>query len=95
MNAPAGLVKVSRKLPLEAVRFDGTKAHAEAIIHWIRESHDYALTPGHFQSGTLFQPVRSGAVLAARPGWWIVRLQWLEFVAYAPDAFASVFEVIP
>jgi hypothetical protein len=95
MTAPAGLVKVARLTPLEAVRFDGSRAHAEAIIEWIREAHDYEVPAGHYQSATVYQPVRSGDVLAASEGWWIVRLRRLDFVAYAPAAFPTIFEVVP
>jgi hypothetical protein len=90
-----GLFKVTRLAPLHAVRFDGTREHAQAIIGWIRDWHDGEVAVGHFQSGTLYQPLRSGEVMSAQQGWWIVQIMRLKFVAYHPDVFPQVFEVMP
>lgn len=95
MSDLPGLLKVTRLTPLQAVRFDGTREHALAIIGWICEWHDNEVASGHFQSGMLYQPLRSGEVISAAQGWWIVQIMRLKFVAYHPDLFPDVFEVVP
>ena len=95
MTSPAGLVKVTRLTSMEAVRFDGSRIHAEAIIDWIRAAHAQEVPLGHYTAGTVYQPLRSGVVLAAPSGWWIVRVQRLNFMAYDPAVFPTVFEVLP
>jgi len=95
MTAPANLVRVTRLQPMEAVCFDGSKVHADQIIEWIRAAHEYEVPQGHYQAQTVYQPLRSGEVLGAVAGWWIVRVRHQQFVAYAPAVFPTLFEVVP
>ena len=84
---------VRRRDVHQAVRFDGTREHAEAIINWVHDAHGGEVGRGHF-NGLLYLPVRSSRVIQARTDWWVVQSGPTDFQAYAPDAFFSTFEVV-
>ena len=87
------LTPVRRRDAHNAVRFDGTREHAEAIINWVHDAHGGEVGRGHF-NGSVYLGLRSGRVIRASTHWWIVQSGPTDFAAFSPAAFANTFEVV-
>ncbi len=89
------LTPVRRRDLQEAVKFDGTRDHANAIIEWIRAVHQHEVPHGHFRDGdrVIFYTVQSGLTIQCRPRSWIVHLRRTDFAVYRAEAFKLLFEV--
>ena len=95
------ITRVSSTETFAAMRFDGTRERAEAIIAWIRAAHGDAIAPGHYRPGAgavvaaVFQPLLGGTMMCALEGQWVVQRSTHYFSAYLPEVFAKLFQVEP
>lgn len=97
----AALTRVTDLRNHKAMHFDGTEGRARQIIAWLVDAQGRQVPPGHYRTGHafepafVFQPMVGGTVLRVEAGWWVVERTELIFLAYSPEVFAKIYEILP